>query len=233
MHQQYGQFCPVAMASEVLAERWTLIILRELLTGSRRFNEIRRGVPRLSPTLLKQRLRTLEKAGIVERQSGTEGGFDYLLTQAGRDLRPVVHSVGEWGQRWARDIEKKDLDPSFLLWAMHRRLNLPAMPPGRTVIAIEFLDARISHRRFWLVHRDGEVQVCFKDPGFDTTLYVSTQLRVLAEVWRGLRSISDELRAGTITLSGPHSLCREFPRWLLLSHFASIKRQRAASRPAG
>jgi len=98
------------MASEVLAERWTLIILRELLAGSRRFNQIRRGVPRLSPTLLKQRLQTLEKAGIVERQSGPDGGYDYLLTQAGRDLQSVVRSVGEWGQRWARDIERRDLD---------------------------------------------------------------------------------------------------------------------------
>ena len=229
MHQEYGQFCPVAMASEVLAERWTLIILRELLAGSRRFNQIRRGVPRLSPTLLKQRLQTLEKAGIVERQSATDGAFDYLLTQAGRDLQSVVHSVGEWGQRWARDIEKRDLDPGLLMWAMHRRLNTTVMPSGRTVIAIEFLDPRISHRRFWLVHVDGEVQVCLKDPGYDTTVYVSTHLRVLAEVWRGLRSINDELRAGTIRLAGSPSVCRDFPRWLLLSHFAPIKRQRAVS----
>jgi DNA-binding HxlR family transcriptional regulator len=229
MHQQYGQFCPVAMASEVLAERWTLIVVRELLAGSRRFNQIRRGVPRLSPTLLKQRLQTLEKAGIVERQAGEDGGFDYLLTQAGRELQSVVHSMGEWGQRWARDIERKDLDPGLLMWAMHRRLNTPAMPPGRTVIAIEFLDTRISHRRFWLVHLDGDVQVCLKDPGYDTTVYVSTHIRVLAEVWRGIRSISDELRAGTITLSGPPRVCREFPQWLLLSHFAPIKRVRALS----
>src|SRR5688572_24527391 len=101
MHQHYGQFCPIAMASEVLAERWTLLVVRELLCGSRRFNEIRRGVPRLSPSLLKQRLQTLEKAGIVERQNGMDGGFDYLLTQAGRDLQPVVFSIGEWGQRWS------------------------------------------------------------------------------------------------------------------------------------
>jgi len=229
MHQEYGQFCPVAMASEVLAERWTLIILRELLAGSRRFNEIRRGAPRLSATLLKQRLQTLEKAGIVERRSGEDGGFDYLLTQAGHDLKPVVHSVGEWGQRWAREIERKDLDPMLLIWAIHRRLNTPAMPPGRTVIAIEFVDSRISPRRFWLMHQGGEVQVCLKDPGHETSVYVSTQLRVLAEVWRGIRSMSDELKAGRIKLLGPPGLCRDFPKWLLLSHFASIKRARALS----
>lgn len=229
MHQEYGQFCPVAMASEVLAERWTLIILRELLAGSRRFNQIRRGVPRLSPTLLKQRLQTLEKAGIVERQPDADGGFDYLLTQAGRDLQSVVSSVGEWGQRWARDIERKDLDPGMLLWAMHRRLNTSVMPPGRTVIAIEFLDSRIGNRRFWLVHLDGAVQVCLKDPGYDTTVFVSTPLRVLAEVWRGIRSFKDELRSGTIKLSGAPGVCRDFPKWLLLSPFAPIKRQRPVS----
>jgi len=229
MHQDYGQFCPVAIASEVLAERWTLLVVRELLAGSRRFNEIRRGVPRLSPTLLKQRLQTLESAGIVERRAGPDGGFDYLLTQPGRELQTVVRSVGEWGQRWARELGRKDLDPGLLLWAMRRRLNTPAMPPGRTVIAIEFLDARISHRRFWLVHCDGESQVCLKDPGFDTTVYLSTHLRILTEVWRGLRSIAEELRAGTMRLSGPPGLCREFPRWLLLSPFAAIKRERPSS----
>ena len=217
------------MASEVLAERWTLLVVRELLGGSRRFNEIRRGVPRLSPTLLKQRLQTLEKAGIVERQSAANGGVDYLLTRAGRELQAVVYSIGEWGQRWSREMEKKDLDPSVLMWAMHRRLNTPVMPPGRTVIAIEFLDARISHRRFWLVHQDGEAQVCFKDPGYEVTMYLSTHVRVLVEVWRGFRSIRDELRAGTISLSGPPGLCRDFPRWLLLSQFASIKREQVRS----
>ena len=218
------------MASEVLAERWTLLVVRELFAGSQRFNEIRRGVPRLSPTLLKQRLQTLEKAGIVERQAGAEGGFDYLLTPAGRELQAVLRSIGEWGQRWARDIEKKDLDPGFLMWAMHRRLNTASMPPGRTVIAIEFRDARIAQRRFWLVHDAGDVQVCLKDPGYDTTLYLSTHLRVLAEVWRGIRTIGEELRTGTMHLSGPPGLCRDFPGWLLLSPFAGIKRPAATSR---
>ena len=229
MHQQYGQFCPVAMASEVLAERWTLIILRELLAGSRRFNQIRRGVPRLSPTLLKQRLQTLEKAGIVERQSGADGGFDYLLTQAGRDLQSVVHSVGEWGQRWARDIERRDLDPGLLMWAMHRRLNTPVMPSGRTVIAIEFLDARISHRRFWLVHDDGDVQVCLKDPGYDTTVYVSTHCACSRKSGGASARSAMSCAPARSHLPDRPALCREFPRWLLLSHFAPIKRQRSVA----
>lgn len=225
MRQEYGQFCPVALASEVLAERWTLLIVRELLTGARRFNDIRRGVPRVSATLLKQRLQTLERAGVVERKaSATRHGPEYALTEAGTSLRPVVTSIGEWGQRWARDIRPEDLDPGWLVWAMHRRLNTPAMPPGRTVIEIEFMDAPTKQRRFWLVHCDGNVDVCLKDPGYDTTVRVKTRVRTLAEVWRGIRSAKDELRAGRIHLDGASDCCRAFPRWLLLSVYAPIER---------
>jgi DNA-binding HxlR family transcriptional regulator len=234
MRQAYGQFCPVALASEVLAERWTLLIVRELLAGAHRFNDIRRGVPRLSATLLKQRLQTLEHAGVVEHKtahgaSGTghdASGASYCLTSAGLALKPIVGAIGEWGQRWARDLGPEDLDPGWLVWVMHRRLDSAAMPPGRTVIEIEFGDAPAQHRRFWLVHRDGHVDVCLKDPGFETTVRVATRLRVFAEVWRGIRSLKDELRARTVTLQGSPADCRAFPRWLLLSVFAPIKRER-------
>ena len=122
MRHGYGQFCPVALAAELLAERWTLLIVRELLAGAQRFNEIRRGVPRLSPTLLRQRLQSLELAGVLERQGSARGRAGaYRLTAAGQALRPVVAAVGEWGQRWARDIEPDDLDPGWLVWGMHRR----------------------------------------------------------------------------------------------------------------
>jgi DNA-binding HxlR family transcriptional regulator len=224
MRQEYGQFCPVALASEVLAERWTLLVVRELLAGARRFNDIRRGVPRLSATLLKQRLLTLEHAGIVARKT-TARGPEYFLSEAGLSLRSVVTSIGEWGQRWARDIRPEDLDPGWLVWTMHRRLNTAAMPPGRTVIQIEFVDAPAKQRRFWLVHCDGKVDVCLKDPGYDTTVRVSTRVRTLAEVWRGIRSAKDELRAGHIHLEGASDYRRAFPRWLLLSVYAPIERR--------
>jgi DNA-binding HxlR family transcriptional regulator len=226
MRQEYGQFCPVALASEVLAERWTFLVVRELLAGATRFNEIRRGVPRLSATLLKERLRTLERGGIVERdRTGAQGTSCYRLTQAGLDLRPVISSIGEWGQRWARDIRPRDLDPGWLVWAMHRRLNTPMMPAGRTVIEIEFVDAPPKMRRFWLVQCDGHVDVCLKDPGYDVAVSLSTRVRTLAEVWRGLRSLRDELRKGTISLRGSYEHRRAFPHWLLLSVFAPISRE--------
>jgi DNA-binding HxlR family transcriptional regulator len=227
MRQEYGQFCPVALASEVLAERWTLLIVRELLAGARRFTEVRRGVPRLSATLLKQRLQTLERAGIVARKPAARGSaWEYCPTEAGLALKPVVGSIGEWGQRWARDMRPEDLDPGWFVWAMHRRLNTAAMPSGRTVIEIEFQDAPANRRRFWLIHDSGNVDVCLKDPGYDVAVRVCSRVRVLAEVWRGIRSLKDELRIGGVRVSGPRELCRSFPQWLLLSVYAPIKRAR-------
>ncbi len=226
MHQEYGQFCPVALSSEVLAERWTLLVVRELLTGAHRFNDIRRGVPRLSPTLLRERLRTLERAGVVERvESGNPRGRDYRLTRAGEELRAVVAAIGQWGQRWAREIRPADLDPGWLVWAMHRRLNIDAMPAGRTVIEIEFSDSP-RQRRFWLVHSRGRVDVCLKDPGFEPTVRVVTRVRTMAEVWRGIRPIREEIRSGRLQLQGAPAIRRAFPTWLLLSVYAPVKRAR-------
>ena len=227
MRHGYGQFCPVALASELLAERWTLLIVRELLAGAQRFNEIRRGVPRLSPTLLRQRLQSLELAGVLERQASARGRAGaYRLTAAGHALRPVVAAVGEWGQRWARDIEPDDLDPGWLVWGMHRRLNVAAMPPGRTVLEIEFTDAPRTQRRFWLVHCAGEVQVCLKDPGYEVALRLAARVRALAEVWRGIRPLRAALAEGAISLSGAAALRRALPQWLLLSSFAGTRRER-------
>jgi DNA-binding HxlR family transcriptional regulator len=226
MRQAYGQFCPVALSSELLAERWTLLVVRELLAGARRFNDIRRGVPRISPTLLKNRLLNLEHAGVVTRARGdARRGPDYQLTLAGEELRPVIVAIGQWGQRWARDIRPGDLDPGWLVWGMHRRLHTEVMPPGRTVIEIEFIDAP-KQRRFWLVHLAGRVDVCLKDPGFESTVRIVTRVRVLAEVWRGLRVLRDEIRAGRLQVQGNAEARRAFAGWLRLSVFAPIRRAR-------
>jgi DNA-binding HxlR family transcriptional regulator len=227
MHQGFGQFCPVALASEVLTQRWTLLILRELNAGSSRFNDIRRGVPRISGSLLKTRLETLERAEIIERRpEHGRGAYEYFLTDAGEELKPVISHIGEWGQRWARDIEPEDLDPGWLVWNIHRRLNMDEVPRGRTVIQFEFTDAPKNHRYFWLVVRDGDVEVCLKSPGFAVDLIVRTTVRVMAEVWRGIRPVRREIQDGNILLEGRSALRRAFPKWLLLSVYAPIRRKR-------
>lgn len=221
MRQGFGQFCPVALASEVLTQRWSLLIIRELLAGSSKFTDIRRGVPRISASLLKTRLEALEHAQVVERRFAPERGVDeYFLTRAGRELRPVLTQIGQWGQRWARDIKPEDLDPGWLVWNIHRRLATAEMPPGRTVIQFEFTDAPRNHKYFWLVHRAGEVEVCLKPPGFPVDLIVKTTVRAMAEVWRGIRNLRKEIRSGSLLLEGPPALRRAFPKWLLLSIFA-------------
>ena len=227
MQQGFGQFCPVALASEVLTQRWMLLILRELMAGSSRFNDIRRGVPRISPSLLKTRLATLERAEIVERRRGCGRDIhEYFLTEAGQELRSVLGRIGDWGQRWARDIRPEDLDPGWLVWNIHRRLDTSEMPPGRTVLQIEFTDARRNERYFWLVVTDADVEVCLKPPGHAVDLGVRTRVRIMAEVWRGIRSVRQEIRNGTILLEGRPALVRAFPKWLLLSVYAPIKRKR-------
>jgi DNA-binding HxlR family transcriptional regulator len=230
MPRGYGQYCPLSLAVEVLGERWTILVVSRLLDGCRRFNDIHRGVPRMSASLLAQRLAQLEHAGLVERRPARQGrGHDYLLTEAGRELEPIVMDLAVWGQRWARDMVTDDLDPGFLAWSMHRRLNTEAMPPGRTVIEFRFPDAPVDVRRFWLVNTDGIVEMCLKHPGFDVDLQVEAPVRRFVEAWRGLRSLRREIAAGVVRLEGPSQLRRAFPDWLLLSELAPFPRCRTGA----
>lgn len=225
MGTAHGQFCPVALASETLAQRWMLLIVRELCAGATRFNEIRRGVPGISASLLKQRLDALERAGVTRRQASSPGAPPlYVLTPAGEELRPVIASIGQWGQRWARQIRDEDLDPGWLAWVMHRRLDTRALPRGRTVIELNFTDAPAQHRSFWFVCNDRDVDVCLKPPGFETDLTVTTSVRILAEIWRGLRPLGPEISAGRVLVEGESRLRRAFPGTLRLSAFARVPR---------
>ena len=227
MEGGFGQFCPVALASEILTPKWTLLVIRELSAGSTRFSDIHRGVPRMSATLLKQRLSALEHAGIVARTPSERGSAQrYILTDAGQELRAVLSKIGEWGQRWARDIRPEDLDPGWLVWNIHRRLDTSSMRDGRTTIEIFFSDAPKNHRKFWLVHERGNVEVCLKHPGFGVDVELCTKVRILAEIWRGIRDINDEIRSGRVQLRGDAGLCRAVPGWFLLSVYAPIKSAR-------
>ncbi|MEZ5498633.1 MAG: helix-turn-helix domain-containing protein [Steroidobacteraceae bacterium] len=222
--ETYGQFCPIALASETLTQKWVLLIVRELNAGATRFNVIRRGLPRISATLLKQRLDLLEQCGIVASRSRNARDRDYLLTDAGRELKDVLTAVGTWGQRWARAIRDDDLDPDWLVWAMHRRFDTPRLPAKRIVIEIEFTDSRPKRRRFWFLCEQREVEVCLKNPGHEIDLAVVTPVRLLAEVWRGLRPLRAEIASGRMRLNGNPALCKAFPDWLLLSAFAKVER---------
>ena len=159
MGASYHQYCPVSKAMELLDERWTMLLVREMVLGSERFNDLRRGLPRMSPTLLSRRLQQLERAGLVERRVDGKD-VRYLLTEAGQELRPVVEAVGMWGIRWIGELGDEDLDPKLLIWDMHRYVDLTAIPPGRTVVQFRFPDAPQGQRDFWIILEREEVDVC-------------------------------------------------------------------------
>ena len=222
----YNQFCPVAMAAEILCSRWTLVLLRELVVGSTRFNELRRGLQRMSPALLSKRLKDLEAAGVVSRSqvSGEPDVFEYRLTKAGRDLRPVIEAVGAWGQRWIEtEASLANLDPNLLMWDMRRRIDPKPMPRRRSTIQVMFSDQREAQRNWWLIVEPGkEVDLCSVDPGFDVDLYVSTDLRTMTEVWMGYTTLARAREEERLTIAGNRQLETNLSSWLRLSSFAKI-----------
>ena len=223
MGSRYHQFCPVAKAMELLDERWTLLVVRELVSGSQHFNELRRGLPRMSPTLLSRRLQQLTRAGVIERR--TEGNeVRYVLTQAGQELRPVVEALGAWGVRWIGELGDEDLDPKLLLWDMHRHIDQEAVPDGRTVVRFRFPDLPSDLRDWWLVITRGEADVCDADPGYDVAVTVTGGLRSMVEIWRGDVSWSQALRARAVEVQGPEAMRRAVPGWFTLSGFAAVPR---------
>lgn len=220
----YSQFCPVAKAMELLDERWTLLVVREMLAGSRHFNDIRRGVPRMSPALLSKRLRRLTQAGLVERRDHG-GRTSYVLTPAGEELRPAVEALGQWGARWVPELGDEDLDPHLLLWDMHRSLDTANMPDERTTLGFHFTDVVPAAARWWLVVDRDAVDVCDVDPGHPVTLVVRTSLRTLVDLWRGEITWTDASDRG-LTVDGPPWADHALPRWLKLSPFAAVPRPR-------
>ncbi len=225
----YGQFCPVAMAAEIVCSRWTALVLREMLCGSTRFNDLRRGVPRMSPTLLSKRLKELEQAGVITTRPTAQAGIvDYVLTPAGQDLREVVMSLGNWGQRWVEsNVSLRNLDPTLLMWDMRRWLKLSPAPTRRSVIQFEYPELPANRRNFWLVAEGTTVDLCSDDPGHEVDLFVQCSLRTMTAVWMGITSVQAELDAGRIELSGDMALARSMQQWLGLSPFAKEKRRAA------
>ncbi|HSO65229.1 MAG TPA: helix-turn-helix domain-containing protein [Ornithinibacter sp.] len=219
----YGQFCPIAKAMEVLDERWTLLVVRELLLGSRHFNELRRGNPKMSPALLSKRLRRLERAGGVQR-TGSGGRSAYELTESGLELRPVVDALGTWGARWVGELGEEDLDPHLLMWDVRRTIPVQDWPRGRTVVAIRFDDVAPPVSRWWVCVSGDEVDVCDVDPGFEVTATVLTSLRTMTEIWRGDRGWTDALRGGRVDVDAPREVARAVPSWIGQSLLSAVPR---------
>lgn len=221
----YGQFCPLALASEIVGERWTPLVLRELMMGGRRFNDIQSGVPRMSPSLLSKRLRTLQAAGILERRQ-VDTHTEYTLTPAGEELLPVIEHLAIWGKRWLpATLSDNNADPDLVMWDMHRRIAIDAMPGKRTVIEFEFMDQPAVKQCRWLVSDREGVQLCITDPGFEVDLYVVTDSRTMIWAWYGDISLEKAVKEGAIRLHGPKRLCDAFPGWLKLSLLADVPRQ--------
>ena len=229
LDSSYNQFCPVSMAAEIICSRWTLLVLRELVLGSTRFNELRRGVPSMSPALLSKRLKELEAAGIVARIAveREQGLYEYRLTEAGWELRPIIEAIGVWGHRWVTsEATLKQLDANLLMWDIRRNINIDPMPPHRCTIQFMFNDRPTSERNYWLVLEPGKkVDLCLLDPGFEVDLYVSTDLRTMTEVWLGYTGIGPALENGRIILTGSSNLCADLRVWLKLSTFAKIEKK--------
>lgn len=220
----YQQFCPVAMAAEVLCTRWTMVLLRELIAGSTRFNELRRGVPRMSPALLSQRLKELEAAGILTREASKSDATisEYRLTPAGRELAPLVEAFGVWGQRRIQtEASLQNLDVQLLMWDMRRNLNPSPLPAQRSVIQFVYSGLPASRRSWWLVIDPESVpDLCSVDPGFDVDLYVSVDLRSMTAIWMGADTVRAAVADNRMVLTGSRALADSMQTWLGLSPFS-------------
>jgi len=222
---QYGQFCPIAKATEILGERWTILILRELLMGGRRFNELQRGLGEISPALLTSRLKSLEEQGMVARRriSG-QRGHEYFPTPACDALLPVLIAIGEWGLIWVRDmLVEDDFDVDFLMYYLERSIDPEKLPGDQTVIRFQFTELR-GQRNWWLLVERSSVQICLTPPARDVDIYLTTTLRTMHDVWMGDRSYRDAVNAEDLIIEGEPALTRNVSSWLRPSVFASSDR---------
>jgi len=230
--KSYGQHCPVAQAAEILNQRWTILIIRDILYGARRFNEIRRFLPLISPTLLSQRLRYLEQVGIIERQNDEASNVvEYVPTQAAKELLPVVEVLGAWGQRWVRNrLAEDELDVSFLMHGIHYVLDVESLPADPCVIEFHFRDTPpLRHEnwrmdRWWLVVAHGDKQLCLHDPECEVDLLIDTDLRSLTRLFMGDFDPDEAIRSGVLELQGNPRFVKCFDKWMPRSHFRYVPR---------
>lgn len=221
----YGQFCPLAQATQLLCERWTLLIVRELIAGSTRFNELQKGVPLMSPTLLSTRLKQLVEAGVITR-TGNRGNSSYNLTSAGLELRPIVELLGAWGHRWARtNLDKEDMDAGLLMWDMRRSVDPSVFPEHRVVVQFEYWDAPKGARDWWLISENSEIDLCLEDPGHEIDVLIKSSLATMTAVWTCQLRFRDAVKKGEIKALGNSKLTSKLQEWLrssLLSRLGTL-----------
>jgi DNA-binding HxlR family transcriptional regulator len=232
MHR-YGQYCPVARAAEILADRWTVLIVRELLADVNNFNELERGLPHMSRTLLAERLRRLHQAGVLERRGASRGKrTEYRLTPAGRELQPIIDLFGGWGARWAfGDPRPNELDHVVLLWWMRRRVRLEVVGKRRLLIQFDFSGG--PKQSYWLLIEHMEVSVCLTNPRFETDMIVSADIVAFYRVWLGHATLSEALHRQQVRLDGVPADVRAFSGWFAWSPMADTVRAALANRPRG
>lgn len=222
----YGQFCPLAQSAQLLCERWTILVIRELIAGGTRFGDLRKGLPLMSPTLLSTRLKQLVNAGVIER-SGEQNNARYRLTMAGHELRPVIELMGAWGHRWARSrLSDDDLDAGLLMWDMRRSVDASVFPSDRTVVQFHYADAPKGAQDWWLVSENREIDLCKDDPGFDVDVMISCSLKTMTAVWTCQEKFDDMVLKGEIRALGPKKLTQQLQSWLcssLLSKLGTVK----------
>ena len=222
--RSYNQYCPIARAAEILGDRWTILIVREFLCGSRHFNELARGLPGISRTLLQRRLERLVRFGLLERRASGDGRSEYRLTLRGEELQRTVWALGEWGARWAlSDPKPEELDPALLLWWMHGRINFDQLPRHRVVVQFDFHGGRRKSLS-WLVLEPQQASVCRDHPGFDVDLLVTADIAAFYHIWLGRITLAEATDQGLVQIDGPPALIRAFPHWLQLSRFADVAR---------
>jgi DNA-binding HxlR family transcriptional regulator len=224
----YGQFCPVAKAAELFCERWTPLIIRDLVAGATRFSQLRRGVPLMSATLLARRLRQLEAEGVIERRHAAGSRrCTYHLTAAGEEFAPLVAALGTWGQRWSRrQLADDEVDLGLLVWSLESGVRASAFGSDRTVVRLRFVDQPDGKDFWWFVNENGSCELCLKDPGFEVDLYLSTTLRMMIHIVRGDISLGSALDSGSLEAIGSRQTRRKLGAWLNLGPLTSVRSQR-------
>jgi DNA-binding HxlR family transcriptional regulator len=225
--RSYGQFCPVAKASELFCERWTPLIVRDLAAGATRFSELQRGVPLMSPTLLSKRLKQLQAEGVVESRRQPNGRSQtYHLTKAGQEFVPLVAALGTWGQRWSRrQLVEGEIDLGLLIWALERSVDATAFGRAQSVVQVEFSDQPKRKRLWWFINRDGACELCLEDPGFEVDLYLTATLPDMIYIVRGDLPLTRALSTGRLEAHGSTRARKALRAWLNLAPYTKIKSQ--------